>query len=357
MISIGIAGTAKNTGKTTTLSAVIDELYRENPNKIALTSIGYDGEEVDNITGLLKPRYKLKEGIVLATAKEALNKSTGEFEEICETNIFTPLGRVKVVRIKKEGLFVVAGPNKGREIEEIKKVFSEMYITYTFIDGALNRIAPMEKADAIIISTGAAMDPNIEKISDNAGAISYIFNNIEKAESGLIDLLKGINQITIIKDKDLKKMSFNSLLDGENLDDIIKEIHENDLLFLPGLSVNYLLGVLIERLIEKNFSATIVFKNPINLLLSGIAEKTADIINKGKSHGINFKILKKIPLIAFTVNPYYPQYNPIENIYKEAYIDETLLKDKMIKKTNLPVVNIKKDGPGKLINLIKSLKV
>jgi len=52
---VGIAGTAKNTGKTTTTSAILDELYNmEIP--IGLTSIGYDGEEIDNITRLPKPR-------------------------------------------------------------------------------------------------------------------------------------------------------------------------------------------------------------------------------------------------------------------------------------------------------------
>jgi cobyric acid synthase len=47
MKSVGIIGTAKNDGKTTTLSALLRSLKNR---KIAVTGIGYDGEEIDNIT-------------------------------------------------------------------------------------------------------------------------------------------------------------------------------------------------------------------------------------------------------------------------------------------------------------------
>ncbi|MGB9839596.1 hypothetical protein [Thermovenabulum sp.] len=355
MITLGIAGTAKNTGKTTTLSSIIDELYKNN-EKIALTSIGYDGEEIDNVTGLFKPRYKLKEGMILATANKTLKKINGTFEEICNTEIPTPLGKVKVVKVKKEGLFVVAGPNKGSEIEKIKKLFYNMGIKFMLIDGALNRIAPMENTDAIIIATGAAMNTDIERISDNAKAISYIFNDIDKVQDEIAETLEGIERVTIFKERDFIKMSFNSLLDYENLDEVLGKIEKNDIIYIPGLCINYLLEEFLNKLIEKNFRTTIIFKNPVRLLLAGAPEKTMEVIYKAVLNGINCKYLGKISLLAFTINPYYPLYNPLENVYKEAYIDELKLKESMLEKTSVPVINIKEDGPQKLINIIESFK-
>jgi hypothetical protein len=57
---VGIAGTAKNTGKTTTLSAIMGEARKEPALVLGLTSIGYDGEGFDNVTGLPKPRIDVR---------------------------------------------------------------------------------------------------------------------------------------------------------------------------------------------------------------------------------------------------------------------------------------------------------
>ncbi|MBA7549071.1 hypothetical protein ES705_41544 [subsurface metagenome] len=56
---LGILGTAKNTGKTTTTSTLLKIANNRNLS-VGITSIGYDGEDVDNITGLPKPRIFTK---------------------------------------------------------------------------------------------------------------------------------------------------------------------------------------------------------------------------------------------------------------------------------------------------------
>ncbi|MCC6548479.1 MAG: hypothetical protein IT279_00265, partial [Ignavibacteriaceae bacterium] len=65
MKSTGIIGTAKNTGKTTTLNWLMKQ---QGSTGIAVTGIGYDGEERDNITMLPKPRLRFEEGVIVATA-------------------------------------------------------------------------------------------------------------------------------------------------------------------------------------------------------------------------------------------------------------------------------------------------
>ena len=63
---LGIAGTAKNTGKTTTTNAILACL-RKRGIAVFLTSIGYDGENLDNVTGLPKPKIPVEPGDIIAT--------------------------------------------------------------------------------------------------------------------------------------------------------------------------------------------------------------------------------------------------------------------------------------------------
>ncbi len=78
-LKLGLAGTAKNTGKTTTTAAIIQEL-RMRDIKFYLTSIGYDGENIDNITGLPKPKLRVKTGDIVATAEKCLLTSTAALQ-------------------------------------------------------------------------------------------------------------------------------------------------------------------------------------------------------------------------------------------------------------------------------------
>ena len=71
---IGIAGTAKNTGKTTALGALIREATSRRL-RVAVTGIGYDGEERDTITGLPKPRLDLPPGTIATTSEACLQVS------------------------------------------------------------------------------------------------------------------------------------------------------------------------------------------------------------------------------------------------------------------------------------------
>ena len=81
---IGIVGTAKNTGKTTTLAALIREAGRRR-ERIGVTGIGYDGEEIDTVTGLPKPRLLLQPGTIVATSERCLRTTSAEYTVIKRT--------------------------------------------------------------------------------------------------------------------------------------------------------------------------------------------------------------------------------------------------------------------------------
>ena len=60
--SLSIVGLEKNTGKTECLKYVLDRMPVQS-KRIAVTSIGIDGETVDQVTRTQKPEIVLREGM------------------------------------------------------------------------------------------------------------------------------------------------------------------------------------------------------------------------------------------------------------------------------------------------------
>jgi len=88
-------------------------------NNVAITSIGLDGEKVDQVTFMEKPRIFVQEGYIIATASDTLKMFEAEFEELQTTNIYTPIGPIIIVKIKKAGNALIAGPSVVFDMEKI----------------------------------------------------------------------------------------------------------------------------------------------------------------------------------------------------------------------------------------------
>src|SRR5579859_969752 len=102
---LSLVGLAKNVGKTTAtnylLQALLDEKLYE-ASELALTSLGLDGEATDAMTGLPKPRYVLRAGLLVATTGELLRQAEGEgarFERLQQLPGRTALGPVFLARV------------------------------------------------------------------------------------------------------------------------------------------------------------------------------------------------------------------------------------------------------------------
>src|SRR5437870_4324964 len=100
---LGIVGTAKNTGKTTTLAALIAH-GGEGGLRLAITGIGYDGEEIDNVTMLPKPRLLFREQAIIATSEHCLRATRAGYRMRRRTGISTALGEVIIAEITRSGL-------------------------------------------------------------------------------------------------------------------------------------------------------------------------------------------------------------------------------------------------------------
>lgn len=99
--NMSIVGMCKNAGKTTMLNWMLSGGHLH--GTLGLTSIGRDGESTDIVTGTEKPGIFVKEGTLIATAKDMLRLGDVTKEILMTTGIPTPLGEVVILRARSAG--------------------------------------------------------------------------------------------------------------------------------------------------------------------------------------------------------------------------------------------------------------
>ncbi len=162
--SVSLIGLAKNVGKTTTTNHLLKTLLAENlyrANELALTSLGLDGEAVDALTGLPKPRYVPQAGLMIATTVELLHQAENEgvrVERLLQLPARTALGPVVLARILQPGRVIIAGPTLLRDLRDALDKLQELGSRLGIVDGAINRLgaASPKITDACIVCTGAS---------------------------------------------------------------------------------------------------------------------------------------------------------------------------------------------------------
>lgn len=350
---LGIAGTAKNTGKTTATAAIIKEL-RARGAGFYLTSIGYDGETIDNITGLPKPKLRVEPGDVVATAEKCLAVSTAAFEPLLTTNIQTPLGRIHIARATAGGLVVTAGPNKSTEVRELAVLLSRMGPGTTIFDGALNRIAPMVEMDGFILATGASRTPDIPRLAQETGVI-WRLSTLPAAPRALELAERRLSQVTLLgPDLDeIKTWPLSSLLTEQDVDQVLAEpMTKYSYLYVPGVVGERALRFLADRLADKPRSFLLVFADPVKLLVSGDPVTYHELLMAAEKGGAVAGVVKRVPLLAVTINPFYPDYRVETNAYKPAFVDFVRLQVAVEGSVRVPVYNVVKQGAKGLVDRV-----
>ncbi len=192
---ISIIGNAKNAGKTTVLNALIESFKSM---RIGLTSIGMDGEALDNVTSLPKPRIKVHPSFLVATAEGCLKAAEAEYSLIEKTSIRTPLGNIVIAQAKNTGNMLVAGPSKISEMELAIEKLKQAGCPKVLIDGAFSRQSAAKLATGAVLVLGANRSPVMETVIKDAKAlyerltIAVIDERyLHLAESGLITALDG----------------------------------------------------------------------------------------------------------------------------------------------------------------------
>ena len=178
--TMSIVGMCKNAGKTTMLNWLLEQGKLQ--GVLGLTSIGRDGESTDIVTGTEKPGIFVREGTLIATAKDMLRLGDITKEILMTTGIPTPLGEVVIVRARSAGHVQLAGPSITTQLKTVSKEFFDLGADISIIDGALGRksLGARAVAEGVILCTGASYHMSMEKVIADTVHI-YRLMNLPKA--------------------------------------------------------------------------------------------------------------------------------------------------------------------------------
>lgn len=300
--TISVIGTAKNTGKTTTLNYLI-KYFHGKSIAIALTGIGRDGELVDEVTNTEKPRIFVYQGTVIATAEGLLPFCDVTKEILAVTDMHTPLGRVVVVRALSDGFVQVGGPSINAQLLELLQGLSGEKI---LVDGAINRKTQIYAADAVVLCTGAAFSRSMQETIEETRHFIEMLTLPRFESEGLTGERDGNEE-----NDGSNGNNKNSGNNGNNGSDI---------------NIKYISGAFTDTVIDGlSEGATVVANDPGKIFVTPAAYKKL-LVNK-----IKLAVKHPIRLIALTINPTSP--------YGAGYPPQEFLK-KMREAVTVPVYNV-----------------
>jgi hypothetical protein len=165
--TIVVVGTAKNVGKTTTFNALRARAARRGIVG-AIASLGRDGEAADALDGRPKPRIRVEPGTLLALPRDLLPRSPAL--QVIDLGEPSALGRMVFARARYATECEIAGPPTARGIRATIERLTDLTPEPTFVDGAIDRIAPLAGgcAQAVILATGAASGRDAGAIGETA---------------------------------------------------------------------------------------------------------------------------------------------------------------------------------------------
>lgn len=169
---VALVGLAKNSGKTTTLNALLDAVQRDS-RSVGMVSIGIDGESHDMLIGTRKPTIHAQRGDWVVTAQDAIARSGARVEYVESLGFSTPLGEVVVGRVLGAGHVILAGLRHQRDLSRALEVLSRHEVDLAFIDGAYGRVvaARPSLSDGVIVSTGAVLGRSVDAIVEKTADV------------------------------------------------------------------------------------------------------------------------------------------------------------------------------------------
>lgn len=320
MKTIGFVGTAKNTGKTTTALCLLGQANAAGM-RTALTSIGFDGESTDHVTGLPKPRYVAQKGMLVATALPCLRAGTAQFTDMVSTGLRTILGEVVLAAVSEPGYVVLAGPNRKTDLQVLLNLLRGLGVELTLVDGALNRLAALTAADGLLLSTGAAYTEDIPALAAHAAAIESLFHYPEVPHGQSLD----VQHVTLLSSSgETRQLALGSVLQSEAAREIMDWFadHPAGTCITPGVFDPHLFQEMLFQAAHLAPGSRFVFNSPLSLLAAGNPELWQRCFARLAARGCQVNYLAPVLLYGMTVNPFYPHYLQKTGQYIPAYVDK-----------------------------------
>lgn len=188
---VTVIGLCKNAGKTTAMRRLMAELGEE---RLALTSVGRDGERTDLVTGTEKPDLYLKQGDLFATARGMITLCDATLEVVDLTDVMTPLGPVAIFRTLSDGYVQLAGPSAAGQLRPLTARFMELGAQRVLIDGAAGRksLAGAGVEGVALLCTGASLDRDMDLVVAETAHTCWLFARKVPGQAGLRAALEGV---------------------------------------------------------------------------------------------------------------------------------------------------------------------
>ena len=328
--SCSIVGLEKNTGKTECFNYVMQRLPLDKI-RVAVSSIGIDGETTDQVTKTAKPEIFLREGVYFGTSeKHYLTKLlTSELLEISDEN--TSLGNIVIGKALTPGKLLLSGPSSTNGLRRWMNEMQKYDIDLTIIDGALSRLSLASPAvsESMILATGAAYSANINTLVQKTAFVVQMINlelTSQENHDTFININNGVWAIDADNDFDIEKR----LVDLKMASSLSININTEGLKKCKTL---YVSGALTDNFVNhirqnKIFNETeIIVRDFTKIFLTPMTYNT--FVN-GKR---KITVLQKSKLIAVCVNPTSPN---------GIVLDSEKLCKTLSEAINLPVYDLKK---------------
>ena len=339
--SCSIVGLEKNTGKTECFNYVLQRLPLDK-KRVAVSSIGIDGETTDQVTKTAKPEIFLREGVYFGTSEKhyLMKRLSAELLEI--TNENTSLGNIIIGKALTPGKILLSGPSSTNGLRRWMDEMNKYDVDLTIIDGALSRMSLASPAvsESMILATGAAYSANINTLVQKTAFVVQMINldlTSEDNRETFNDIKNGVWAIDADTDTDTDIDSDTDFMKGRRL---------VDLKVASSLSINintdglkkcktlFVSGALTDNFINhirqnKIFNETeIVVRDFTKIFLTPM---TYNSFVNGKR---KITVLQKSKLIAVCVNPTSPN---------GIVLDSEKLCKTLSEAIKLPVYDLKKN--------------
>ena len=325
--SCSIVGLEKNTGKTECFNYVLQRLPLDK-KRIAVSSIGIDGETTDQVTKTAKPEIFLREGVYFGTSEKhyLMKRLSAELLEI--TNENTSLGNIIIGKALTPGKILLSGPSSTNGLRRWMDEMKKYDIDLTIIDGALSRmsLASPTVSESMILATGAAYSANINTLVQKTAFVVQMINldlTSEDNREVFNDIKNGVWAIDGDEDERLVDLKVASSLSININTDGLKKCKT---LFVSGALTDNFINHIRQN---KIFNETeIVVRDFTKIFLTPM---TYNSFVNGKR---KITVLQKSKLIAVCVNPTSPN---------GIVLDSEKLCKTLSEAIKLPVYDLKKN--------------
>ena len=303
--SCSIVGLEKNTGKTECFNYVLQRLPLET-KRVAVSSIGIDGETTDQVTKTAKPEIFLREGMYFGTSEKhyLMKRLCSELLEISSES--TSLGNIVIGKTLTPGKILLSGPSSSSGLRRWMDEMKKYNIDLTIIDGALSRmsLASPTVSESMILATGAAYSANINTLVQKTAFVVQMIN-LDVTSQENYDTFNNITSgvWAIDSDADTDLMKGRRIVDLKVASSLSININTDGLKKCKTLFVS---GALTDNFINhirqnKIFSETeIVVRDFTKIFLTPMTYNSFVNVKR------KISVLQKSKLIAVCVNPTSP---------------------------------------------------